>query len=84
MKYTVVWKPTAINELADIWTNATDRADVTAASDTIDAILRTDPYGQSESRTGPSRIMIVPPLAVSFDVSDPDCLVTVWAVWRSR
>jgi plasmid stabilization system protein ParE len=82
MRYTVVWTPDALNELTELYVNATDRADVTAASNRIDATLATDPYGQSESRSGNSRIMIVPPLAVSFDVSDPDCLVTVWAVWR--
>ena len=84
MTYTVVWTPAALNELADLWVNAADRADVTLASDTIDAALRIDPDAQSESRSGKTRIMIVPPLAVSYDVEDMDCLVTVWAVWRTR
>ena len=84
MIYTVVWMPDALDDLADIWNNATDRAAVSAASNTIDARLRRDPYGHSESRTDHSRIMIVPPLAVTYDVSDDDCLVTVWGVWRSQ
>jgi hypothetical protein len=54
------------------------------ASNHIDAIFATDPCAQGESRSGDSRIMILHQLAVSFDVSDADWLVTVWAVWRPR
>lgn len=82
MTCTVVWKAAALDDLADIWTSAPDRAAVTAAADVIDATLRVDPYTWSESRSGATRVMVVPPLVVSFDVSDPDCLVTVQAVWR--
>lgn len=81
MSYTVVWEPVAQNDLADIWVNAPDRAAVSAASNTIDAILRIDPYSNSESRSGATRVLFVPPLAVAFDVSEPDRLVTVWSVW---
>ena len=84
MKYTVVWMPSALNDLARLWNNAPDRHAVAAASDTIDAIVMNDPYAHSESREGDSRIMIVPPLAVEYHVSDDDCLVTVRAVWRWR
>jgi hypothetical protein len=61
-----------------------DRDLVSVAANRIDADLGDDPYAHSESRTGSSRIMIVPPLAVGYDVSDDDRLVTVWAVWRSK
>jgi hypothetical protein len=64
--------------------SADDRAAISFASDTIDAILRRDPYSHSESRSGPSRIMSVPPLAAAYDVSDEDRLVTVWAVWKPK
>jgi hypothetical protein len=84
MTWTVVWLRLAEDHLADLWTNAPDRADVTAAADAIEATLRKDPYAYSESRSGQTRVMIVPPLGVLFDVSDPDCLVTVVAVWRTQ
>ena len=84
MTYTVVWRPPAQNHLATLWTSAPDRSQVAAAADAIDAILRVDPFAYSESRSDASRIMIVPPLAVAFDVSEDDRLVTVWAVWRCR
>jgi hypothetical protein len=84
MNFTVVWKSDSQNDLADLWIAASDRAAITKAADTIDRLLCQDPFANSESRTGNNRIMIVPPLAVSYDVSEEDCLVTVWAVWRIR
>jgi hypothetical protein len=82
MIYTVTWKPAAQNDLANIWMAAPDRLAVTQSADRIDAILRTDPYTFSESRSGPARIMFVVPLAVAFEVNESDCLVTVTAIWR--
>ncbi|HJT75706.1 MAG TPA: hypothetical protein VJ739_00740 [Gemmataceae bacterium] len=84
MRWTVTWVPAAQNALADIWNNAPDRADVTAAANRMDANLRRDPYAHSESRSGTARVMLQPPLGVSFDVSDADRLVTVRAVWRTQ
>ncbi len=82
MNYTVVWQPAAQGHLATIWTNAPDRGAVTAAANQIDIILGRDPFAQSQ--LGPDRGLIVrvPPIAVGFDVSEDDRLVTVWAAWR--
>lgn len=82
MRFTVTWTPTAIQKLADLWTTASDRADVTSAANAIDDALRLDPFSQSESRFGADRVMIVPPLSVYFNVSAEDHLVTVRTVWR--
>jgi hypothetical protein len=84
MKYTVVWKPDAEQELARLWNEATDRADVTAAADEIDVLLRYDPETKGEARFEDVRILLVPPLAVYFKVSPDDCLVEVAAVWRPQ
>jgi len=61
---------------------ASDRAPVTEAADRIDAILRHDPYTFSESLSSLTRAMFVSPLAVAFEISEADLLVTVKAVWR--
>ncbi len=82
MKYTVVWIESAQDELADLWNRAANRQDIADASNTIDNLLRFNPYTYSESREGDLRIMFVPPLAVLFQISDSDCLVTVRAVWQ--
>jgi plasmid stabilization system protein ParE len=84
MKYTVVWKPDAEDELARLWNNAPDRAAVAAAADRIDATLLHDPETQGESRSGNIRVLFMPPLAVYFRVSPDDRLVEVAAVWRSH
>jgi hypothetical protein len=74
MIYTVIWIPTAQADLATLWTQATDRSEVTLAADHLDSILRINPYSQSEERAGGSRVMAAGVLWVAYDVSDEDCL----------
>ena len=82
MNYTVYWRPAAEDELAEIWTNATDRQAVTAAANSIDAILTRDAASQGESRSGSLRILIISPLAVHFKVRESKRLATILKVWR--
>jgi hypothetical protein len=49
MKYTVVWKPAAEVELADLWISATDRSAIAAAANEIDARLKLAPHTVGES-----------------------------------
>lgn len=81
MIFTVVWKPTATSELAEIWLNAADRAAVTAAAHQIDTSLRVDPFTQGESRSGNRRILFAPPLGVDFEIEALDRRVDVLRVW---
>jgi hypothetical protein len=81
MNYTVTWRPAALNRLAAIWTAAADRQVVADAADAMDAELAHDPQTKGEARLGATRILIQAPLAIYFDVSEPDRLVSVWAVW---
>lgn len=82
MNYTVVWQPSAVQLLAGLWTDAGDRDGMTMATNRIDSELARDPLGVGESRASGRRILIHTPLAVLYRVSEPDCLVTVTAVWR--
>ncbi len=84
MKYTVVWKPHAEQELAAIWNEATDRNALTAAAHQLDQILKTNPEEAGESRSAGTRVLVEPPLVIRFSVSRDDCLVSVVAVWRLR
>jgi hypothetical protein len=81
MKFTVVWKPTAKNELATLWINAKDRNRIRLATDKIDALLKWNPSSKGELRSGSSRILFVSPLAVDFEVLTEDRIVNVLAVW---
>jgi len=82
MSWTVQWTPSAAQQLARIWTDASDKLDVTNAADFIDTQLARDPFHLSESREEETRIMVIPPLAVGFNVDDINQKVRVWVVWR--
>jgi len=82
MNWMVSWLPMAEQTLIDLWINAPDRQAVTAAADQIDHDLEHHPLQAGESRDGGTRIHIVPPLAVLYDVDPANKTVTVWAVWR--
>lgn len=84
MKYTVIWVPTAEQELAALWMDAANREAVTRASHTIDYLLGRDPLGEGEPRPGGGRVLLVPPLGVLYEVSPDDCLVRVLHVWAFR
>ena len=84
MKYTVVWKSSAEEELASLWMAAENRAAISVAANTIDQALRFDPNSVGESRRDSARILIVPPLVVTFDVLDDDRLVTILWVGTLR
>ncbi|MBN9118630.1 MAG: hypothetical protein J0I06_05660 [Planctomycetes bacterium] len=45
MNFTIVWSEAAIQDLARIWLNATDRNAITQASNEIDRVLGRDPLG---------------------------------------
>jgi hypothetical protein len=82
MNYTVLWMPIAEQRLAAIWTNATDRTDVTRAAHEIDQILRFRPEEAGESRPNDVRILLEKPLGILFTVSPLDRCVSVLTVWR--
>ncbi len=82
MKYTVVYLPSAEQQLADLWLKAANPAAVTQASDKIDQLLKNDPLSVGESRVTNLRIVFEDPIAAIYDVREADSVVKVWAVWR--
>jgi hypothetical protein len=82
MSWTVEWTPSTLNDLADLWNKAPDRAAVTAAANAIDAALARDPTSQGEARDGDTRILFVEPLVVLFEVDPANRHVRVFDVWR--
>ena len=77
MKFTVVWKPRAENELTELWIAASDKNLVAHAAHQIDSELRDGPLEVGESREGKFRILCVLPLVVSYEVIEADCIVRV-------
>ncbi len=80
MKWTVIYRPDAADDLATIWLNASDRQAIADAANSIDKQLGTGPLTAGESRDGTSRILCEGPLVVFFDVDEKDRTATVWAV----
>jgi mRNA-degrading endonuclease RelE of RelBE toxin-antitoxin system len=76
MKYTVVWLPSAENELARMWLQGSDRRAISAASDQIDRALRINPEMKGR-QLGDRRLLRVPPVAVLFRVYPDDRMVKV-------
>lgn len=80
MNFDVVYVPSAEAQLAAIWVNAPDQADVSRASDRIDRLLGSDPLTAGESRPPGRRGAIELPLVVYYEVSEPDRRVRVLPV----
>ena len=80
MRYTLIWKPSVEQRLAEIWLEAADRRAVTGAADRIDRQLRTRPLAVGESRDMQRRILIDDPLVVVYKVLEADCMVHVVGV----
>ncbi len=80
MRYTVTWKPSVKQRLAEIWMTALDRSSITTAANTIDALLQVNPLDRGESRSGRVRILIELPLAVVYEVREDDRLVQVLSI----
>jgi hypothetical protein len=83
MRYTVVWRPSAEAELAEIWVTGPDRQSVRSAADEIDARLRSRPLDAGESRQGEFRVLLTPPIGVVYSVNEEDAMVVVVEVWRT-
>ncbi len=83
MKLTVVWTPTAQQDLAAIWLSAKGRNAIASAADTIDRLLARDPDTVGDSRFDTVRTLAIPPLGVDFEVVSQDRIVYVLSVWDS-
>ena len=86
MKWTVVYRPPAKDELANIWINTPDPQAVDNAADEIDRILASNPLEVGESRGGRKRIVIEWPLTVLYEMFTEDAVVEVFLVfyWQRK
>lgn len=77
MKFTLIWKQSAEDQLTEIWLSSDDRDSVTAATLEVDRLLSRDPDLQGESRSANERILVELPLIVTFEVNVDDRKVTI-------
>jgi hypothetical protein len=82
MTFTVVWKNTAEDALAELWIRYEHYRDALSdAANQIDALLRVDPQRKGRPYITSSRVLLVPPLGVIFRVIESDRIVRILQVW---
>jgi hypothetical protein len=81
MRYTVLWREMALQQLAAIWMAATDREAVNRAVDAIDAELADDPDRKGEDYFG-DRYILTPVMWTLYRVYPDDRTVHVLQVGR--
>lgn len=81
-RYSVTWRKTAQNQLADLWTIGPERAAIAAAANSIDQELSNDPASKGYPVSPALRGLHVPPLQVLYSIREADRLVEVISVKR--
>ena len=84
MNYEVVLTPQAESLLTQLWLSGRDHEALREALEQANQKLATDPLNAGESRSGDRRILFADPLALTFSVSQPERLVRILFVSRTR
>jgi len=72
MKYTVIWKPSALRRLTSIWLAAPDKDALNGAVSQIDRHLQQN-AGAGVEHLGGTLLIVAPPLVVAYEVNHGDC-----------
>ncbi len=82
MNHAVVWRETALQQLAKVWTDAADQRGVNREVDEIDKTLSTEPYLKGDDYFG-DRYILLPIMWALFRVDDEKHEVVVLQVGRN-
>lgn len=84
--FRVEWIQDALDDMMRIWmaANSTCRQEITRASNQLDAVLKHDPVGNSESRREDERVLFIYPLAATIEIDVAKRVVWVLNVWCFR
>jgi hypothetical protein len=83
MRYTLIWHPSAQDDLLSLWLEGPDRRAISEAADSVDGTLRIDPVLRGETLTGPLRVVIIEPLEFVYRVIEDDRIVQIVALRRA-
>jgi hypothetical protein len=81
MRFTVIWDPSVVNDVAVLWMNSREPGEIQRAADFFDRTLHHEadrrgiPYGRGE------RLLTHGPFAASFLVSMDDRIARIAQVW---
>ena len=81
MTYRVSWDPDAFRKLISAWKAAREPDAGIRAFDEIERLLSSDAHDRGESRAGSLRILIVPPLGVTFQARPEIAEVLIVDAW---
>ncbi len=82
MNYSVHWTDDALDELATVWTAASDRNAVTAASHRLEQDLMREPFTRGIRRDSSiNRTATDLPLGVDYEIIEDDKKVRIVRVW---
>jgi len=84
MTYTVIWKRSVQDKLAEIWLASENRVAITVAADEIDQLLRRHPQSGDVVVANGVRFLNVGALNVLFSIIEDDRKVIVRAVWLAE
>lgn len=84
MKYRLRWKHSALEDLTEMWTDATslDRTAITSAVHVIERELLLLADRAGESRSGTERIIFHAPVAVLFEAGEKLPDIFLLQIWR--
>ncbi len=84
MNFSVVWRDSALDKLADLYvaTSEDERDRMARGIESLNRRLADDPLNVGESRDGTFRIVFPPLLLVTFFVDEPRALVQVYGIAR--
>lgn len=80
IRYTVLWREEVQDDLARVWIDSSNRQQLTAAADQIDAELLVDAHLKGDLISETTRLFTCAPLVVRFRIDEGDRKVFVEAI----
>ncbi len=81
MNYTVIWSPSAEDQLILVWLAATDRTAVTLVAHRLESALVDQPFIGRPRNASVNRTATDSPLGIDFEIIEDDKKVRIIRVW---
>jgi uncharacterized protein YndB with AHSA1/START domain len=76
-RFTIAWRRSALDELAEAWLRAGNRTELTVAVEAVELKLRERPTQCAERQVEGLYLLSEPPLRIAFTIDDASSLVTI-------
>lgn len=83
MRFTVIWLPSALEDLSSLWIAGPNRQAISDAANGIEATLNIDPVLRGEMLAGSLRILIADPLQIAYRIVEADRIVQIVGLRRA-